>query len=117
MLPFFSLSPSTKRERISMLRKAFIFVAGDNFNEFIKHFLTMIEFGKKFLPIAQNQKNLEILENLKALMQNSPPKHLPALCSLVTSNYSLKDLNFMGFNMTKSEFEYSRKIKKQKKLL
>lgn len=115
MLPFFSLGASTKRERIAMLKKAFLFIAGDDLDNFIKHFLTQTEFGKaQFLPTIQNQKGNEFIENLKDLMKSSPQKHLPALQSLVTSSYSLKELNDMGFNITKSEFEYSRKINKNK---
>ena len=79
MLPFFSLGPSTKRERIAMLKKAFSFVAGENLEEFVHHFLTSTEFGKsKFLPSTQNIKAHNFLENLKELMKNSPSKHLPA---------------------------------------
>ena len=117
MLPFFSLAASTKRERIAMLKKAFFFVAGDDLKSFIKYFLNMTEFGKpEFLPNIQDEKALEIIENLKILMKNSPQKHLPDLRSLVTSSYSLSELNNLGFNMTKSEFEYSKKIKNNKKI-
>ena len=116
MLPFFSLGASTKRERIAMLKKAFLFVAGDNIDKFIKHFLTTTEFGKsKFLPITQNEKAHEFLENLKELMINSPPNHLPALRSLVTSSYSFKELLDLGFKITKNEYTYSKKIKNTKK--
>ena len=117
MLPFFSLAASTKRERIAIFKKAFFFVAGDDLKSFIKYFLNMTEFGKtKFLPNIQDEKALEIIENLKILMKNSPQKHLPALRSLVISSYSLSELNNLGFNMTKSEFEYSKKIKNNKKI-
>ena len=110
MLPFFSLAASTKRERIAMLKKVFLFVASDDINNFIKYFLNMTEFGKtEFLPNIQDEKALEIIENLKILMINSPQKHLPALRSLVTSSYSLSELNNLGFNMTKIKFEYSKK--------
>ena len=116
MSPFFSLAASTKRERIAMLKKAFLFVAGDDLKIFIKYFLNMTEFGKtEFLPNIQDEKALEIIENLKILMKNSPQKHLPALRSLVTSSYSLSELNNLGFNMTKSKFEYSKEIKDNKK--
>ena len=78
----------------------------------------MTEFGKtEFLTNIQDEKALEIIENLKILMINSPQKHLPALRSLVTSSYSLSELNNLGFNMTKSKFEYSnKKIKDNKKI-
>ena len=113
MSPFFSLAASTKRERIAMLKKAFLFVASDDLNNFIKYFLNMTGFGNpKFLPNIQNEKAFEIIENLKILMKNSPQKHLPALRSLVISSYSLSELNNLGFNMTKSEFENSKKSKK-----
>ena len=113
MQPFFSLGASTKRERIAMLKKAFSFVAGDDLNAFINHFLTQTAFGRtEFLPVIQNQKLNGIIDNLKDLLKSSPQKHLPALRSLVTSSYSLQELIDMGFNITKSEFEYSRKINK-----
>lgn len=113
--PFSSLGASTKRERIAMLKKAFLFVSGGNLNSFIKHFLTQTEFGKtEFIPLIQNQKLNGIIDNLKDLLKSAPQKHLPALRSLVTSSYSLKELTDMGFNITKSEFEYSRKINKNK---
>ena len=116
MAPFFSLGASTKWERIAMLKKAFIFVAGDNLNDFIKHFLTATKFGRNyFLPAAQSTKSDDFLENLKELILSSPSKHLPALRSLVTSNYSLKELNNLGFDMTKNEYTYSKKIKNIKK--
>ena len=74
----------------------------------------MTEFGKtEFLPNIQDEKALEIIKNLKILMKNSPQKHLPALSSLVTSSYYLSELNNLGFNMTKSEFEYSKKRQKK----
>lgn len=116
MTPFFSLGASTKRERIAMLKKAFHFVAGDNINEFINHFLNTTEFGKSFfLPAIENNKTDEFIKSLKELMLNSPPKHLPALRSLVTSSYSLKELLALGFNITKNEYTYSKKIKTSKK--
>ena len=109
MLTFFSLAASTKRERIAMLKKAFLFVAGDDLAMFAEHFLTATEFGKtNFLPLTQNTKADEFLENLKELMQNSPSKHLPALRSLVTSSYSLSELLNLGFKMTKNEYTYSK---------
>lgn len=117
MTQFFSLGASTKRERISMLKKAFIFTAGNNLNGFIEHFLTSTNFGKNmFLPVTQRIKADEFLANLKDLMSNSPPKNLPALRSLVTSSYSLKELLDNGFEMTKSEYSYSKKIKNLKKV-
>ena len=117
MLPFFSLAASTKRERITMLKKAFLFVASDDLNSFIKYFLNMTEFGKtNFLPITQNTKADEFLENLNKLMQNSPSKHLPSLRSLVTSSYSLSEFLNLGFKMTRNEYTYSKKIKCKKKL-
>ena len=98
MLPFFSLAASTKRERIAMLKKAFLFVAGDDLKSFIKYFFNMTEFGKtEFLPNNQDKKTLEIIENLKFLMKNYPQKHLPALRSLFTSSYSLSEINNLGF--------------------
>ena len=116
MLPFFSLAASTKRERIAMLKKAFLFVAGDDLAMFAEHFLTATEFRKiNFLPLIKNNKADEFLENLKELMQNSPSKYLPALRSLVTSSYSLSELLNLGFKMTKNEYTYSKKIKMQKK--
>lgn len=115
MLPFFSLRPSTKRERIAMLKKAFHFVAGEQLEDFINHFLTSTEFGKSsFLPIINNNKMDKYLESLKELMLNSPSKHLPALRSLITSSYSLKELLDLGFSMTKNEYTYSKKIKNKK---
>ena len=66
MLPFFSLAASTKRERIAILKKAFLFVAGVDLKSFIKYSLNMTEFGKnEFLPNIQDEKALEIIENLK----------------------------------------------------
>ncbi|KAJ9083418.1 hypothetical protein DSO57_1034866 [Entomophthora muscae] len=115
MKPFSSLGASTKRERIAMLKKAFLFISGGNLNSFINHFLTQTEFGKtEFIPLIQNQKLNGIIDNLKDLLKSAPQKHLTALRSLVTSSYSLKELTDMGFNITKSEFEYSRKINKNK---
>lgn len=74
MTPFFSLGASTKRERIAMLKKAFHFVAGDNINEFINHFLNTTEFGKSFfLPAIENNKTYEFIKSLNELMLNSPP--------------------------------------------
>ena len=56
-----------------MLKKAFLFIAGDDLDNFIKHFLTQTEFGKaQFLPTIQNQKSNEFIENLKDLMKSSP---------------------------------------------
>ena len=115
MLPFFSLAASTKKERIAMLKKAFIFVAGDDLAMFDKHFLTATEFGKhNFLPLTKNTKADEFIGNLKELMQNPPSKHLIALRYLVTSSYSLSELINIGFKITKNEYKYSKKLKCKK---
>ena len=74
-----------------MLKKAFLFVVGEDLNDFIKYFLTSTDFGKdKFLLAAQNQKTQAFLTGLQDLMSNSPAKLLPSLRSLITSSYSLK---------------------------
>ncbi|KAJ9059201.1 hypothetical protein DSO57_1005123 [Entomophthora muscae] len=72
-----ALGASTKRERIAMLKKAFLFVSGGNLYSFINHFLTQTEFEKtELLPAVQNKELNGILENLKDLLESSPQKHL-----------------------------------------
>lgn len=116
MTPFFSLSASTQRERIASLKKAFQFIAGENLQKFIEHFLVSTNFGKEnFLPVAKNNSSNILLENIRDLLENSPSKHRPALQSLVTSQFSLDKLLGLGFNMTQNEYYYSRKIQKQRK--
>ena len=113
MTLFFSLSPSSQRERIAKLKTAFHYIAGENLSDFIEHLLKKTAFGRtNFLQIHQKDRNFELIDNLKSLMKSSPAKHLPALCSLVTPIYSLKELEDLGFHMTKNEYTYSKKIKK-----
>lgn len=115
MTPFFSLGASTQRERIAMLKKAFLYVAGGDLSSFLLHFTEKTEFGKKeILPIIKDAKSTQVLENIKDLMKSSPQKHLPSLRSLVSDSYSLRELLDMGFKMTKNEYTYSKKIKNKK---
>ena len=117
MTPFFSLGESTRRERIASLRKAFNFIAGDDQELFTEYLLEKTQFGKlEIIPIIYKKMSLKFLENLKTLMQNTSKKHLPALRSLITSKYTLNELNELGFHINKNEYDYSKKIKKINKI-
>lgn len=116
MNSFFSLGASTQRERINSLKQAFEFIAKDDISSFVKYFLFSTNFGKEtFLPIINEKFNFAILQNIKDLMESSPRKHLPALRSLITGQYSLAQLEAFGISMTRNEYTYSRKIKNQNK--
>lgn len=116
MSSFFSLGASTQRERIASLKKAFEFIAKDEVANFIKHLIFSTKFGNDaFLPIINENMNSEILQNIKGLMESSPKKHLPALRSLITGQYSLAQLEALGIHMTRNEYTYSRKLQAQKK--
>jgi hypothetical protein len=109
--PFSQQKGGQKYRNIKCLRDILKFLSGDNINELLNAYLIskegkhiMDELGLQFKDQYKN-----IIDNIKELHENINKNNKYKILSLVSNNYTRRELIEMGFKCSSGQFTRSRK--------
>jgi hypothetical protein len=109
--PFSQQQGGQRNRTIKCFKDVLKFLSGGEVNQLLKTYLLSRE-GKQFMDqigLQYKDESINIINNIKTLHDNTSRKNKYKILSLVSNQYTRKQLSEMGFKFSPKQFTRSRK--------